>query len=337
MNQTLVTQTAAQPVLAALTEVASNLAAHANASISKAHGINMLQFAPNSINDGSGNDISVYYDDHGDVIGTIFVTFVINDTVYYAPALVTTLPGQALSTGQGVYGASAPSAPASPGTTDNSATWITDVISQETSAVNAINNSVLIPHTQDGYWEVHDSMTAIAFNTYDSIGHLIGDHVIILYWGGNTYQIPCSTRLGGPLQPPWSVPFSPVQNAFWVIGPDDNTTTFDYTVYASGTNPNATPWSMCGGNQPLTLTWYAQDDSGAWNVVASGQSTIPFSNASTTVVVQSNSNSFTFYQGGEWTSGFTKVLNVKFTLANDAATLDPAGLFTFTVYKNTNY
>jgi hypothetical protein len=339
MNQTLVTQTALQPVQAALNEVATNLAAHANATLSKAHGINMLQFAPNSITDSDGNDISVYYDDHGDVIGTVFVTFVVNDVVYYAPANLTALAPQSPSTGVGVYGGSSSGSGSGSGsgTIDSAATWITDVISQETSEVNLINTEVLIPHTQKGYWEVHGDMTAIEQTTFDSIGHIVGNFVIVLFWGGNTYQIPCTNRLGGMLQPPWSLPFTPITSAYFVIGPDDNSHVYNFTIYASGTNPGLTPWSQYGGNEPLALTWYTQDQTGAWNAVASGESTVPFSNAGNTLTVFSDSNSFTFYQTGLWTAGLTRILNVTYGISNSAGTLNPAGLFIFTVFKNTNY
>jgi hypothetical protein len=239
MNRNLVTQTALQPVQSVLNAMASNLAAHANASLTKAHGFSLLQFAPGSVQDGNGNDVSVYYDDHGDVIGNAYVVFILNNESYYAPANITALAGQSPNTGKGIYGADSPLILPVSGST----AWITDILSQDTAAAEAINAGILLPHAQKGYWEVHGPMSAYPFVTLDSLGHVVGTYVVQLVWGGSIYQIPCSNQLGGITQAVVVSGFSPSSPLSWsASGPS--------TAYVRDSTP-----IVVSGSLPITFSY----------------------------------------------------------------------------------
>ena len=178
MNRSIITQTAVQPVQFLLNEVGANLAAHANATLSQGHGVNMVP----GVN---------YLDDHGDTIGTSVVVFTIGDAVYFAPCVTTALDGQPPSTGQPAVIAAASVLG------EQSNAWTTDFVTQDLANVQTLNEQVLLAHALEGYWEAHGTMVAIEKPTLDSIGHQIGTYVIQLSFNGIVYEIPCHTQIGG--------------------------------------------------------------------------------------------------------------------------------------------
>jgi hypothetical protein len=191
-DRNIVTQVGIEDLKFALAEIAENLDAHINASLSKAHGIGLMQ----GFVDADGNDLTTYQDSNGDVIGNYFVRFVVNNVAYYAPAIATALPGQEATTG--IVDTSADGEFEEQG----GSSWVTSYTSDQVAQANAINNDVLLPHTRQPHEDTHGSITAVLQTTFSSLGHTVGTHIVQMRIGGNVYNIPASNRLGGPLQPP---------------------------------------------------------------------------------------------------------------------------------------
>ena len=253
MQRNVITQSTLQPVQNAMNNVSANLAAHANASLSRAHGINLLYVVPGTV-DEAGNDISVYRDTFGDVIGNYFVVFTINNQIYYAPGNDSVLPGQAANTGITPYGSDSAVAAAAKVTA-----WITDVISGDVAILDSINDDILLAHAVQGYWEAHGGMTISTKKTFDSIGHLIGNYVVRFFFDGVEYEIPCDKRLGGPARPVGNLVLSQAPtNGF------ANTSAGYYQHYEDRTShgfsslyPAGLEWVLaCDGTTPITYTWY---------------------------------------------------------------------------------
>lgn len=191
-DRNIVTQVGIEDLKFALTEIAENLSAHINASLSKAHGINLVS----GYVDADGNDLTTYQDSNGDIIGNYFLRFVIESVIYFAPAVTTTLPGQDATTG------SVNTSPEGEFENQGGSSWITDYTSDQVSQANAVNTDVLIPHTRQPHAATHGSMTVILQDTFSSLGHKVGTHVIQIKIANLVYTIPCSLRFGGPIQAP---------------------------------------------------------------------------------------------------------------------------------------
>lgn len=238
-----------------LDELLAHLARHADGSVSHAHGITALRFtAP--VYDSYGNNVQHYEDSAGQVVGTYMLRFVVGSTVYYAPAVPTALTGQALLGPQ--LQAVASATLRTPGGTALATDF--DAALQEALAELAADH--LLPHTLQGHWETHAPFQAIARTTLDSAGHTVGRAVLVGSFRGARFELPCDTRLGGPIQPPRAV----------VATPDHISVAFDegegyadipviaLTVSASGTRPFQFIWQMkTAGDVWLDLT----DASGA--------------------------------------------------------------------------
>lgn len=191
-DRSIVTQVGIEDLKFALTEIAENLEAHINASLSKAHGINVLV----GYVDAHGNDLTTYQDSNGDAIGNYYLRFTIENVAYYAPANFTTLPGQDATTG------SIDTSPEGEFEAQGGSAWITDYTSDQVAQANAINTDVLVAHTRQPHYSTHGSLEVIAQDTFTNLGHRVGTHVIRIRIGNNVYNIPAVSRFGGPLQPP---------------------------------------------------------------------------------------------------------------------------------------
>jgi hypothetical protein len=232
MDRNIVTQVGIEDLKFALAEVAENLSAHVNASLSKAHGVNIVA----GYIDADGNDRTTYQDSNGDVIGNYFLRFAIANVIYFAPAITTTLPGQDATSG--VINTS----PEGEFDNQGGSGWITDYTSDQVAQANAINTDVLIPHTRQPHATTHGSMTAVLQNTFSNLGHTVGTHVVQMKIGNNVYTIPCTTRLGGPIQAPRIG--SIITNASVNIPEGEpNTCNVPVTVpFLGGTKPVAYHW-----------------------------------------------------------------------------------------------
>ena len=199
-EKNLITQARLQEVKFAQSELVDNLYAHANASLSIAHGIE-LYYLPHPTLDGVGNDISVYRDSHGDRVGYYYMRLTFNNTNYYAPLEVTTLAGKDPMTGISPDLNVGVIVPVTPGGT----AWVTDFTPEDEQDLIVTNDSVLYPHTLLSHWETHGAGIYQIFpqNTYDSAGHKIGTHLARIVVDGVEYRVPCTTSAtGGIPQPP---------------------------------------------------------------------------------------------------------------------------------------
>jgi hypothetical protein len=239
-DRNIVTQVGIEALKFALTEIAENLNAHVNASLSKAHGVNIVV----GFVDSDGNDRTTYQDSNGDVIGNYFLRFAIENVIYFAPAVVTALPGQDATTG------SVNTSPEDEFTGQGGSAWITDYTSTQVEQADAINDDVLIPHTRQPHASTHGSLTVLLQNTFTSLGHVAGTHVIQIRIANNVYNIPCVTRLGGPLQAPR---LGGIASNLSVNIPEGAPNTCDVPVTAP----------LLGGTKPVAYHWQ-YNNVGVW-------------------------------------------------------------------------
>jgi len=244
-EKNLVTKARLSEVKTAESELVDNLYAHANASLSKAHGL-ILWNLPHPTLDGSGNDISVYRDSHGDRVGYYFLRLTYNNTNYFAPLELSTLPGKDPLTGispdTNVVGIT----PVIPGGT----AWVTDFTPQDEQDLIVTNNQLLLPHTLLSHWETHTGgiYQVIPQITVDSAGHRVGNYVARIVVDGVELQIPCDPRIGGPVQP-MRVAFPSINTLqgtncnYCAMGRDDDQ--YGYFWWNAAT----------GGTLPYSFTW----------------------------------------------------------------------------------
>lgn len=252
-TRNIVTQTGIEDLKFSLSELASNLASHANASLSKAHGINTIT----GYVDSYGNDLTTYQDSAGAVLGAYFVVFTVSGVRYYAPANATALAGQAaLTAGIDTSGNDAFSGQ---GTSALITDYTSDLITQATN----VNNNVLIPHTRLAHWNAHGNITVAAQKTYSSTGTQVGSHLVYLTIGGVNYSIPVSDRIGGPVRTPVVSGISPSQSVHFGSGePNSCNIPLTLTVTA-GTRPIVYHWQF---NSNGTWTDITPASSGALSV-----------------------------------------------------------------------
>ena len=239
----IVTQTSADEIRTALEALANNLEHHRDSSLAKAHGLTVIAFAA-PVYDANGNDIQYYRDSAGQVVGTVYLRLIANDTIYYAPAKVTTLDGQPTQ--------------ASLTTEDVAATrdqigksaWITEFSSDLAATVQSVDESLLIPHTEKDHSEAHGILLAYPKDTYDSSGHKVGRYVVVFQYQGTKYELVCDRRLGGPPQVP--VLSANPTSVSWSFG--------DGEGYEGGTSVVCT----ATGSRPFTFQWFLLGSSSTW-------------------------------------------------------------------------
>ena len=272
MNRSISTQSAVQSVNYALNEVASNLAAHANATLSRAHGLNLVKL-PNGTLDQYGNDISKYADAAGNTIGDYYLELYYQNVIYYAPANGSSLPGQPASDGVGVYdGGSAADSSSSDGA------LVTQIEGEALASLKGVNDGVLVPHTQKGLADTHGSVSVIPTPVFDASGIRIGDYSAIVSYGGQQFAIPCSNRLGGVVNAPRFTGFVP--NTYRVDSPAGGGPPYNYS-----TSPTAV-----GGTKPFTYK-YAYLQGSVWtDFPAATVTQVPFVNHSGFVTASYNAD-----------------------------------------------
>ena len=233
-ERNIVTQDGLADLKFQLQEVAENLSAHINASLSKAHGIVALE----GYTDADGNDLTTYQDSVGDVVGNYFIRFTVDNVHYYAPAKTTALAGQEESTGS-----------IDTGEEDDfqevgGSAWVTIYASEQAADAEAINTDVLVPHTRVPHWDAHGGMTILNTTTFDTDGHQVGTHIVQLRVGTNVYNIPVSDRFGGPLQLPRINSIPPTQDSFFSAGSDNNVNIPLTLTVTGGTKPFEYHWQF---------------------------------------------------------------------------------------------
>ena len=255
-NNNLITQADTAELKSAEELISANLSAHVNASLSKAHGFEFV-YAPTPTYDAHGNDISTYQNSNGDIVGHHQMR--LNDPVsfvsYYVPLESTTLAGQPALTG-------VPSViPEDAGQVGGSA-WVTEQSTNLSSTLPTANSAMLLPHTQLAHWEAHAQNGVYAILpqlTYDAAGYLVGDHVARIAYNGVELLLPCSSRRGGPSQPPVLLSLS----------------AYALNMHTSGSsgNPDLPVYVSSRGQKPITFAWYYAsgingDGSYIWTLIA---------------------------------------------------------------------
>jgi len=192
-EKTIVTQGQLGDLKSALAQEADMLQFHSGDSMSAAHGWNIIN-GPAS--DSSGNDLQLYRDSNGDVVGTKMLHLVLQGVDYYAPIAPTALAGQDPDAGV------VPNIDSLLQPGNNS--WVTDYATEATGDANLTLSGLLLPHTRQYYNESHGAangtLQAQVLDSFDSQGHKVGTHVLVLYFGQKQIFIPASTRMGGPPQ-----------------------------------------------------------------------------------------------------------------------------------------
>jgi len=259
----IATQSSSLPVKEAEDVLGNNLLAHASTSLSKAHGMELL-CVPTPFYDVYGNDVSIYTDSNSDLVGSrqMVLTDPVTLLPYYVPLLSSVLTGQPPLTGIPL------TTPAGTGV-QASAVWVT-AAQTEAVAVENTNQLLLLVHTQQAHTTAHTGgvYAIIQQNTFDSAGHLVADHIASVLYNGSELLVPCSSRMGGPLQPPQLLGLSSYYALVHTTG-----TAADYKIFFGPTGVI--------GTQPLVFTYYDapglnSDGTPAWdmsNPVAADQTT----------------------------------------------------------------
>jgi len=268
----IVTQQELKPIKSDLADLAENLDAHVGDTLSKGHGINLFQ-GPGPFDPGSdGNDYSQYYDSNGDLVGTRQIRVVANGTTVYVPCSPTSLEGQPTGTGAIDTGSAAENAAlVDPGPSN----WVTSFVEQAEAEVQSVSE-FLIAHSGETLETVHGGIDILPKEVRDSDGHLVGDRVVTMAIGGIKYEIPASSRVGGPQQGPRGVSLTPTQKTIDIDAGDSNNVNVTFTTVASGTAPLifqyqvlqgtawvdmtpgtsiSIPYSGSGGNGSFRITW----------------------------------------------------------------------------------
>lgn len=231
-ERTIMTQAGLERARFNTQQVGENLNEHVNASLSKAHAINIVD----GYVDADGNDRTTYQNSAGDIVGVKQLRFNVGGALYYAPCNPTLDAGQPDSTGQVDPAGSAAELAAVGGSA-----WVTDTVTEVTTDAESVNTGFLLPHTLKKHEEVHGNFSVVVENTNDSAGNQVGTHKVRFVLGGIRYAVPAVTRIGGPPQPPRNVQALPSATGITYQHPYN----FNTPVTAS----------YSGGTAPVTWQW----------------------------------------------------------------------------------
>lgn len=243
-EQNLVTKARLEQIKTAEAGLVDNLYAHANASLSKAHGIVYYRV---------GSD---YQDSHGDVVGTALMRLTYNNVNYYAPINSSTLAGKDPTTGitpdvnVGVVAAVIPGGTA----------WVTDFTPEDEQDLIVTNDSILLPHTLLSHWETHSGgiYQVLPQIVTDSAGHRVSNYVARILVDGTELWIPCDPRLGGPIQPtrvafPAINTLQGTNSNYCAMGRDNQQYGYFWYSAATGGTPTATFRWEVNSYQPIKI------------------------------------------------------------------------------------
>lgn len=254
-QKNLITKARLEAIKDAQRTLIDNLAAHANSSLSKAHGF-VFYNLPHPTLDSEGNDISSYTDSHGDRVGYYQLRLTYNNTNYFVPLETSLLPGKDATTGLSVT-------PSTQVTTPGSTVWVTDFTPEDEQDLINANQSLLLPHTQKGHWETHTGgvYQIIAQTVYDNAGHTVANYVARVIVDGVELLLPCEPRAGGPVQPvrfgfPGISTFEGSNHNICEMGRDDTQTGMFWFNVAGGTLPYTYKWQI-NTYAPVSGAWGA--------------------------------------------------------------------------------
>jgi hypothetical protein len=277
-EKNIITQSEIGPIKTEEAELAENLYAHANASLSKAHGMEFVRLTY-PFTDTEGNEVSQYYDSNGDIVGYYQMRLTYSNTNYYVPLISSMLSGQTAL--KGVRSSSGISIE-----TGDSA-WVTDFTSGAVNSLAVANTTMLLPHTQLSHWETHTSgiFSVLPMTVLDSAGHIVGNYVARLVFDGKELLVPCDSRLGGPAQVPRLQAFITNHYSFKSSSPNSAMATTPLTINYQGTAPVTFQWQVSINNSlwqdlaPGVNVWFTLS---GWQ---GGIQTIWTSTASPTLII----------------------------------------------------
>lgn len=262
----LVTQSTLSEVEEGLGILATGLTYHAESSLSKAHGLNVLWFS-GPTDDAQGNDVQYYRDSYGAILGTHQLRFCVGDAFYFAPGTVTLLDGQP----EGSVTTLQPEDIEALVAAQKSTGLVTSFATEITSAIESIRTGLLLPHTQKAHENAHGTLTAFPKNTFSSTGALVGRYVILFQFDGLKYEIPCDPRLGGPPQVPTLASGQPTVT-FSAGNPRKGKFIFQNpTIYLhskpGGGGPQAfsVQYVLAQGSHPISYVWQHSLDQVTWH------------------------------------------------------------------------
>ena len=273
-EQNLITKGSLSEIKSAETILSENLYAHANASLSKAHGM-IFYNLPHPTYDANGNDISVYYDSHGDIVGSNLMRLTYNGINYYVPIQTSTLAGKDPNTGitpdiTTLTGLGA----AVPGGT----AWVTDFTQAEQADLVFTNDNVLLPHALLSHWEAHTGgiYQVLPLVVTDSAGHRVSNYIARILVDGTELYVPCDLRSRGPIQPvrvafPAITTLQGTNANYCAMGRDnDQTGLFWYNAAAGGDLPATFSWEY-NTYGPAVFPWWSDPllGSGTWKPISS--------------------------------------------------------------------
>ena len=128
--KTLITQASLESIKTEEALLVENLNAHANISLSEAHGWEFL-YLTHPFYDAYGNDISIYSDSNGDKVGDETLRLTHNNVNYYIPLLASSLSGQNPTTGIQIPAATDP---------ERQTAWTTEFSITEHANLRTVNN-----------------------------------------------------------------------------------------------------------------------------------------------------------------------------------------------------
>ena len=273
-EQNLITKGSLSEIKSAETILSENLYAHANASLSKAHGM-IFYNLPHPTYDTDGNDISIYYDSHGDIVGNNLMRLTYNGINYYVPIQTSTLAGKDPNTGitpdiTTLTGLGA----AVPGGT----AWVTDFTQAEQADLIFTNDNVLLPHALLSHWEAHTGgiYQVLPLVVTDSAGHRVSNYIARILVDGTELYVPCDLRSRGPAQPvrvafPAITTLQGTNANYCAMGRDDSQTgLFWYNAAAGGDLPATFSWEY-NTYGPAVYPWWSDPllGSGTWKPISS--------------------------------------------------------------------
>lgn len=258
-----VTQSTTDAVDASLALLRAAFLAHATASLSKAHGVNVL-YLPTPVYDSSGNNVQYYFDSAGDVVGTYQLRFTVSGVTYYAPANATALAAQSVDISSALL---TNSQIADQLSARESTALVTPFATEDAAYADAVRDAILLPHSEQGHWEAHVPITVRTRTVVDSRGNVVGRYVATLQFDGVKYDIPCDTQLGGPPRRPGG----PLLPTITWTGPLNgnfslNGTTIFMHVNAGASWPTGFTLTYTGitGSLPMAYLWEYSVDQTTW-------------------------------------------------------------------------
>lgn len=258
------TQAAVQTFNSLFAQLLENYTYHVESSLSRAHGLELVH----GWVDSAGNDLRTYQDSGGHVLSSTdpaqanFLRIVVNGVPYFAPVQLPSpdpggQPGVDLVAESAEVGSGAPA----------SCALITDYGSLQSLAATD-TNSLLLEHARTDAVSAHVALVALSIPLVSVDTHVLATHRLRLQYNGTLYDIPCSTRLGGPFQPLRNAALSCDRPSVRIGAGSPNSTDVNFTAQADGTKPFSYAYEWSITDTANTYVAFPYDGLGVMNDVS---------------------------------------------------------------------